>query len=509
MDVDRSLAVTMMLVASLSAARTPERWQQSDPPQQPAAGVKPAEPRFRLVRSMSGTKGTEVDGRLVIEDPRTIFYIPDDKQVVVYFEWEGPAGQHRFEALWKDPEGKLVVISDFSLEPKEHHFAGYFTMLLGENIPTGLWSAEARIDGETAGTHSFQIVSARRPANVMPTRRILSRAEIYKRAAAASVFIENVSRTGERQNLGTGFFVSEELVLTTFQVIDGAAAIRIVGPDGRRAEVKDVLAWNRRQGWAILKAQLGKTPVLGHASPDSWAIGDRCYSLDVPAEGNLVILEGNLTGKLNATGAGERLNVSFSPAPRAIGSPLLNEYGEVIGMMGAGLIPGSSQIGVTAFPTFLSASGAMAIPITMIPDVSPDARPTTLEELERSGQFTPPLAGRRYVTSGTLSRSIDRKSGSPQSVDERTEFSRRDGHAALLITWYPEEKRKGVPSIRLYDIENHLVFESKSKRITLNPNRLAYSMWELTLGDLPTGIYRIDILIDSDPVWRTFFRMTE
>ncbi|HXG68733.1 MAG TPA: serine protease, partial [Blastocatellia bacterium] len=337
-----SLAAALSVLVTCAAARAQEDKQQTTPPRQPAAGVRAAEPKFRLLRSLSGTKGVDQDGRFLIEDPRSAFYIPDDKQVIVYFEWEGPPGPHRFEGLWRNPEGKVVMMSEFSFDAPDRQFAGYFTMLLGANAPTGLWATEARVDGEAAGVHTFQIIAAARPADALPARRILSRAEIYQRAAAASVFIESLKRTGERQNLGSGFFINEGLVLTTFQALDGAALLRVILPDGRRLETKEVLAWNRRQDWAILKVQSGKVAALGRAAPGSWAVGDRCYSLDVPTEGNRVILEGSLIGKHNPTGAGERLNVSFSPGRWALGSPLLNEYGEVIGLIGGSLIPGAA-----------------------------------------------------------------------------------------------------------------------------------------------------------------------
>lgn len=82
--------------------------------------------------------------------------------------------------------------------------------------------------------------------------------------------------------------------------------------------------------------------------------------------------------------------------------------------------------------------------------------------------------------------------------------------AVLLITWLPKEKRKGQPALRIYDIDNQLVNETvNKKKITVNPNKLSYSLWEMKFATLKPGIYRIDVLLDSDIVWRTFFRMVE
>jgi hypothetical protein len=80
----------------------------------------------------------------------------------------------------------------------------------------------------------------------------------------------------------------------------------------------------------------------------------------------------------------------------------------------------------------------------------------------------------------------------------------------LLVTWLADEKRKGSPSLRLYDLDNRLINEAPNKKkITVNPNKLSYSAWDLTFGNLPASIYRLDVLLEGDIVWRTFFRTVE
>ena len=165
-------ALALAILLSAMAVAGPATAQQ--PGQAPAGGVAASEPRFRVVRSVSGTKGSQEGNRYVIQDPRTVFYVPDDKQVIVYFEWDGPPGTHNFEGYWKNPEGKVVAISDFKFEAKDKRFGGYWTFLLLEQMPTGLWSVEARIDGETAGAHTFQVLATARPAEASgpPPRRV-------------------------------------------------------------------------------------------------------------------------------------------------------------------------------------------------------------------------------------------------------------------------------------------------------------------------------------------------
>jgi len=442
-----------------------------------------------------------------------MFYAPADNEVIVYFTWEGPAGQHHFEGLWKNPSGKVAMSSEFDYAPQQPRFGGYFKMMLGDAPATGIWTLEARIDGETAGSHTFQVSTDAQPDNVKtaPLRRVLTPAEIYSRAAAASVMVENIDSKGARRNTGSGFFIGPDRVLTAFQVIDNAMKVRVVGPQGNRIEITDVLAVNRRQDWIVLKVPLANIPNLSRAS--GWSVGDNAFLLDVPAENNRVLVETSLIGKQNLDAAGDRINIADTVNRRAVGSPLLNEYGEVMGFVGGSLLPGSAFIEDLAFgarPSSLGvpSRGTFAVPIDLVNDTTATA--TTIDGLLRDGQFIPALVSSQSVLNGALARAVNTKIDPPRTIEEKIEISHSSPQCVVFITWLPTEKRKGYPSLRIYDLDNHKISEYlNKKKITVTPNKLSYSLWDLSLGTLPTGIYRIDVLLDGDFVWRTFFRMVD
>ncbi|MGH9882889.1 MAG: hypothetical protein ACRD6N_15735 [Pyrinomonadaceae bacterium] len=278
-------------------------------------------------------------------------------------------------------------------------------------------------------------------------------------------------------------------------------------------DANEVVAWNRRQDWAILRVALANVTVLERAGVDSGTIGDRTYVLDAPAEGNRVVIETSLIGKQSQGAAGERLNIGNTLNRRAIGSPVFNEYGEVIGLVGGNLLPGAAFIEDAAFGARSNAlgmqsRGTLAVPIGLVNESTANA--STIADLASSGQFMPALVSTQAVLHGTLSRTVNRKIDPPQAIDERIEFSRGDSKGTLLITWLPAEKRKGKPSLRLYDLDNRLISENESKKkITVTPQKLSYSSWDLNFPTLPAGIYRLDVSLAGDIVWRTFFRMVE
>jgi S1-C subfamily serine protease len=485
--------------------------QTTNPTQSASGAARAADPHFRVIRSVSGTKIHEESGRFEVEDARSVFYVPADKEVVVYFTWEGPAGKHHFEGVWHDPSGKVTLISVFDYEPAATRFGGYFKLLLSEAQPGG-WLVEARIDGESAGAHAFQIVAANLPNNVVSTRRMTSRADIYSKAAAATVVVENIDQKGVRRNIGSGFLIGPGRLLTAFEVIDGATKVRVAGPRGKLIEVTEVLAWNRQQDWVILSVPSDDLAVLPRAT-DSLSIGDRCYLLDVPAEGNRVLTETSLIGKQSLAHAGERLNIADAFDRRAVGSPVLNDYGEVIGLAAGGFLPGAPFAGDVAFfyrngQLGSTTRGALAVPISMVDEKS--GGPTTIATLATSGQFTPALVENQQILNGTLAREINRKVNPPAPIDEKSEFSRADSKAIVFLTWMPKQKRSAIPILRVFDIDNRMIYENvNKKKVSFRVNTLSYSAWDMELTKLPPGIYRLDVLLDADTVWRTFFRMIE
>src|SRR5215468_7088979 len=188
-------------------------------------GVSPGP--YKALRSVSGSAGHQDGGRYIMDDPRSVFELGKHTKVIVSFEWEGPMGPHHFEGLWKGPEGKIVLISDFSYEAKGPRFSGYWSMLLSEGTPSGEWNLEARIDGEAAGTHSFMITGSPSATSTSSAPRMLSSSDLYQKALDASVTISRIDDDGAVLGKGAGFWIGDGRILTAFDVIDGAASLRI------------------------------------------------------------------------------------------------------------------------------------------------------------------------------------------------------------------------------------------------------------------------------------------
>lgn len=476
-----------------------------------AGGVSAAGPKVRMVRSVAGTKGEERGGSYVILDPRTKFYVPDDRQVIVYFEWEAFKGTHHCEGTVKGPNGQLAVMSSFDYPATQSKFGGYWTIPLLENSSPGLWTFESRVDGESAGEIRFEVISAKRPADAAKEEVLPTPAEIYSRAVAAIALVEKLDEKGQPLGAGSGFLSADNSLLTSFQVIDGALHLRIQFANGTRIQTETVAAWNRRQDWAILKVDAEKIPKLALAASKSWSIGDHCYWLDTKTDGGRVIADGQIVGKESREGWGDRISITNAFNTAANGGPLLNERGEVVGFLGGSLpeilVPRIlTDVLAGASPTY--AITGSAVPISMVPS-TPNGSPTTLQALWNGGQFTPAITAAKNVSFGMMSQGRPEKGKTPFAKEMKTEFTRQDSSATILVSLQAFERLQTTAELRVYDVDNHLTSKVEPVKISLRRGASVERYWSFSPTTMRPGVYRADVLLGEAVAWRTFFRISE
>jgi hypothetical protein len=474
---------------------------------------------FRSIRSVSGASGHEANGRFVMDDPRSLFTAGKDAKIIVYFEWEGPLGPHHFEALWKSPEGRIVLISDFRYEAKTKEFNGYWTMLLSDGSPAGEWSLEARIDGEFAGSHTFVVTTSPTviAAAASPSRQPLTTSDLYKRVLEATVKVEKLAPDGSILDSSSGFWVANDMLLTAFESIDGASSLRIVFPDGTSASTEEVAAWNRWQDWALLLVPRKSGPFLKRAS-NSMNVGDHAVFLERDASGSR-LTDGAISGKNTFPKSGDRLLIVSAASPASIGGPLLDDFGDYVAVLGGTTLPGATAMKMRELlqegPANRSGGiiydvGAMAVPISQIPEIADTSSKTSLKELERRGEFLPVVTRSGLIGYAQFAVVSGKGSNVLNTPHEyRSTFSRREGHAALVVNWQPIKKAKGKAVLRIFNAENMKIAESKPDNLTLSPGNLTGSSWNMAVGNLAPGIYRADLLFSDQTIWRDFFRLTD
>jgi hypothetical protein len=468
-------------------------------PPQSASAV--AQAPLNVLKITAGPTGAESNGTFVLTEERTVFSRVNDREVIVFFQWDGVPGAHKLVAQWRSPDGGLTSSSAIDYVAKDRRFGAYWRLSVSTTMPPGTWSIEATVDGQPGGRLTFDI----RDEKVAPVvvKRPLTQAELYERLNRAFVVIERSSAAGRRLEPAGGFVTGSTRIYTSLSAIDAADRVAAIGADGARRDVASIASWHRRQDWAILEGSVPQD-ALPVAAGDSAKVGDRIYSIEGGTTGR-ALTEGGLTGQSDLPGVGRRLLATFSNGTGTPGAPVLNEFGELVGMVGGAHFPGATRL-----LDLLRARGAMkGIPIVPMTElrVRPDAAPEAITAMQLRGDLIAALTGEEHVVSGGFAKQINR-GPAVAPADQREEFSSQDKTFVTWINWSPQERVRGQGSLRMFDADNRVVMASKPAKIDLRKGQLSLSSWQIPVPSTP-GLYRVDAAVDGKPICRGFVRITQ
>jgi len=466
---------------------------------------------LRLIRSLSGPSGRTEGSNFVLTETRNRFVYPQDKSFVVYFEWDAQPGEHVLTAIWKQPDGRIASMSpDVTIDSKNRELKCYWTYIVAGGMPDGVWTVEIRIDGRPAGSHAFELVGAeQKQAAVAPKEPAPpTLEEIYRKTTRSLVWVHKVDESGRRSDTASGFVIAKNRVATAFQAIDSATKFQVEFPGGRTVEGDEVLALSRLGDWAVLKTETGDTPPLETGDPAAIAIGQRLIACNVESGGR-TIGGVDIGGRRPLAGYGERIQYSPDLTAEAVGGPLLDSFGRVVGIVGGSLVPGAraGSRNMELSPALWTFNHQSAVPVSVLPTQLPETG-QRLAELEAQGKLTAPVHAMEELVFGGTTLNLPKASGKglPASVSE---FSRKAAQVWVYSLWQQKGKRsKGVISAKIYDAQNRLRGDIQPRKISLSGAPIRNS-FGFAPGPLDPGVYRIDVCWDGQAVWRTFIRIGE
>lgn len=170
----------------------------------------------------------------------------------------------------------------------------------------------------------------------------MTAAEISAMASPAVFYVEVADASGNPFASGSGFFIDPSCIgVTNYHVLEGAYSATLTGSDGATYEIGMVLYYDKERDLAVFsayptndKVTLGSAPYLDVASPSSVQNGDVVYAIGSPLGLQNSITDGLVSNKDRVL-SGSSLRYIQTSAPISHGNsggPLLNEYGEVIGV---------------------------------------------------------------------------------------------------------------------------------------------------------------------------------
>ncbi|HEX5215888.1 MAG TPA: trypsin-like peptidase domain-containing protein [Vicinamibacterales bacterium] len=454
----------------------------------------------RVLKMSSGATGQEQNGSFVLTSERSVFNRTDDKQVIVLFQWEGTPGAHKLIAQWRSPDGGLTSNSAIDYQAAAARFGAYWTMPITATMSLGIWSVEATVDGVPAGRFSFEITDRTVPSAIV--KRPMTQPELYERLSRQFVVMQRQGPPGVKDlDSFAGLAIGGGRVATAMATFDNAERVLVLPPGGTATPVGALLAWNRQQDWAVFE---GAPPAItaAPAAAEPVKIGDRCYSMEGDANGARVLAEGSITGQGPAGGPAFVANfVGGSGTP---GAPVLNEFGELIGMIGAAGVPGPSRLfELMRFRAQLR--GAPIVPAALL-IVGAAPAPTPVAGLRGRGEILAPVALEIHVLMGGFTRAMT-KDEMRGPTDTREDFSLREPSFAVYLQWLPRDRVRGQMMLSLFDGTSQLVGTSKASNVDFRKGASTLSQWQMPMVRAP-GIYRAEVAIDGAIAWRGFVRIT-
>jgi hypothetical protein len=393
---------------------------------------------LHVLKIAAGPSGAESNGTFVLNEERSVYNRADDREIIVLFQWEGMSGQHTLVARWRSPDGGANSESTINYTAKERRFGAYWRLPISPAMPTGTWTVEATVDGQPGGRLNFEVTDTK----VQPVivKRPFSQSALYERLSGIFVTIERFSAAGRKLDGFSGLLSSNGRIYTTLGAVDDSDRLRAILPDGSGHDLQNIIAWDRRQDWAVLETSAEKNTPFAVASPESIKIGDRCFSMEGSPTGGRVLSELSISGQraAGATGGAGWL-ATFVSEFGTPGAPVVNEFGEVVGIIGTSA-PGATRLALS-MRFRAEMKGAPIVPITAF-RVRPDTSGTAILDLRRRGDLIPVLAGEQHVLSGGFARSITR-TNTVAPADQSEEFSAQEKKIVAFVSWNPPRNSRG------------------------------------------------------------------
>ncbi len=157
--------------------------------------------------------------------------------------------------------------------------------------------------------------------------------ELVKRVKPSAVAIETFDARGNTLARGSGFFVSQDRVITNRHVIERSSRVEIHLLDGKKFPVRGVLAIDGEGDLALLQVDIPKTL----AAPLPIVRAEPQEGESIVVIGNPFGLEGSVSNGIvsavrEISGYGKIIQITASISPGSSGSPVVNMAGQVIGV---------------------------------------------------------------------------------------------------------------------------------------------------------------------------------
>ncbi|MBO4385149.1 MAG: trypsin-like peptidase domain-containing protein [Clostridia bacterium] len=167
--------------------------------------------------------------------------------------------------------------------------------------------------------------------NAVWTKRTLTAEEIFELVSPSVVEIHTVDTAGDGWQ-GSGFFINDSgVVLTNFHVMEGAVEAIAILKDDREITVKGVIDYDEDLDLCLIQLDISGNSFLEIAEDDA-VTGQTVYAIGSPRGYTGTLSNGIISSADRVEDGVSYIQTTAPISPGNSGGPLVNEYGEVLGV---------------------------------------------------------------------------------------------------------------------------------------------------------------------------------
>lgn len=157
--------------------------------------------------------------------------------------------------------------------------------------------------------------------------------EISREAFQSTVIVIVENELGEQVSLGSGFYIGNNEILTNFHVVEEAFTghVRLVG-DTEKHPISSLLLFDPDKDIAVLSVSSLEAPVLTITDNPAMQVGDVVYAVGNPLGFEGTFSQGIISA-LRKFESQQFIQITAPISPGSSGGPILNNKGQVIGML--------------------------------------------------------------------------------------------------------------------------------------------------------------------------------
>ncbi len=170
-------------------------------------------------------------------------------------------------------------------------------------------------------------------------KRVKLNAEEISRKCASSVFyIEVYGFNGQPMSLGSGFFITEDgVAVTNYHVVANGYNFIIMTTNGKIYKDIKIIDFDKDNDVALIKVEGGPFPYLKTESYSKIAQGQTVFAIGSPEGLSNTLSQGIISNTLRRVDDIDFIQISVPISNGSSGGALINEYGNVIGIVSAGI----------------------------------------------------------------------------------------------------------------------------------------------------------------------------